>query len=122
MVWFNIEFDGSASTPQAYDTEKGTFLGIGEDSVFIDRPMQVVDLVLSEKAAESHQFRIYTNGESKLNDFFSGQINPETEGRIAWVNQNIVIDALRTLQVRGAQLSGNSAEKVILTMQLVPAA
>lgn len=120
MVWFNVEFDGAASTPQAYDTEKGTFLGVGEDSVFIDREMQIVDMVLTKEADEDHQFRIYTNGESKLNDFFAGQISPNTEGRVSWVNQNIRIQALRTLQIRGAQLSGNTAEKVILMIQLVP--
>lgn len=121
MVWYNVEFEGAASA-QAFDTEKGTFLGVGEDSVFVDRPMQIVDMVLTKEASEDHQFRIYTNGESKLNDFFAGQISPNTEGRVSWVNQNIIIQGLKTLQIRGAQLSGNTAEKVILMIQLVPVA
>jgi len=121
LVWFNIEFDGSASAPQAYDSEKGTFLGVGETSVFIDSPIVITDIALTKAADEEHQFRIYTNGESKLNDFFSGQISPDTEGRLSWGNQRILIQGLRTLQVRGAQLTGNTAEKVVLTIQAVPA-
>lgn len=121
MVWWNVEFDGSSDTPQSYDEEKGTFLGVGETSVFVDRPLQIVDMATTKETTNQHQFRIYTNGESKLNDFFSGQISPDTEGRLSWANQGIVIGAQRTLQIRGAQLDGNTAEKVILTVQAVPA-
>lgn len=118
MGWFNLKFAGAdaSADPQDYNGETGTFVSTNEKIWINARAIRITDVVLTKTSVGDHQYRIFVNGESRLNDFFSGQINPATEGRIAWKPQNIIIRGQRQIQIKGAQLSG-ATEETILTIQ-----
>ena len=122
MGWLNFEFDGNGTTPQSDDAETATILETGESSMALPNDIQVVDVVLAKTATQNHQYRFYVNGKAQGSQFFSGQINPATQGRLNWANQNIRIPKGSTLQMRGSQKddTGDAAEATTVLLQYVP--
>lgn len=107
---------------QEFDTETGKFLQTQETVWILPDNIRITDIVLTKPATQEHQFRFYVNGESRLNDFFAAQLSPDTEGRLNWRSQNIVLVRGRQFQVKGAQTSvaagaSAAAEKVTMTIQ-----
>ena len=119
MGWMNFRKAG-ANSPQGDDTEVLTVLETGEKQYTLPYDITVVDVVLDKPANQNHQYRFYVNGKAQGANFYSGQINPSTQGRINWANQRIVIPKGSTIQLRGAQKSGTSAEETIVLVQFIP--
>jgi hypothetical protein len=120
MGWLNFRKAGASSTPQADDTETLIILETGERSYTLPYDITIVDVVLDKPATQNHQYRFYVNGRAQGANFYSGQINPSTQGRLNWANQRIVIPKGSTLQIKGSQKTGTSAEETIVLVQFIP--
>jgi hypothetical protein len=119
MGWLNFEKVGSTS-PQADDAETLTILETGEKQYALPYDITIVDVVLDRTASQNHQYRFYVNGRAQGSNFYSGQINPATQGRLNWANQRITIPKGSTIQIKGAQKSGTSAERTVVLVQFIP--
>lgn len=120
MGWLNFSFSGTASTPQTDDSEKATIAETGESQFALPFDITIVDVVLDKTSTQNHQYRFYVNGQARGAQFFSGQINPATQGRLNWANQNIRIPKGSTIQMRGSQKDGSSAEATKVLVQFLP--
>lgn len=120
MGWFNFSKTGSASA-QSDNAETMTNDESGDKSVPLTDDIQITDVVLDVTASETHQFRFYVNGKQQGGNFYATQINPASDGRISWADQGIVIGKGSSLQIRGSQQSGASAEalKVLVKYKVV---
>lgn len=118
MGWLNFSFIGAAAS-QADDLETATIVETGDKSMALPTSIKIVDIVADKTAVSQHQRRIYVNGKAQGSQFFQAQINPATQGRLNWANQNIVIPKGATVQMRGAQKDalGTEATKVLLQYQ-----
>jgi hypothetical protein len=119
MGWLNFKKNGN-NLPQADDVETLTIMETGEKQYALPYDITIVDVVLNKTASELHQYRFYVNGKAQGANFFSGQINPATQGRLNWANQRITIPKGSTIQIKGAQKSGSSAEETIVLVQFLP--
>jgi hypothetical protein len=119
MGWLNFRKAGNNS-PQGDDAEILTILETGEKQYALPYDITIVDIVLSKPASQDHQYRFYVNGKAQGANFYAGQINPSTQGRLNWANQRIVIPKGSTIQIKGSQKSGSSAEETIVLVQFIP--
>lgn len=120
MVWFNFVSNGSATTPQTDDTEITTVLETGEQAITLPYDVTLIDVILNQPATQNHQYSFWVNGRKQSSNFYSGQINPSTQGRMNFANQGIVIKAGSRIQLRAAQKSGTAAEQTIVLVQFKP--
>lgn len=120
MGWLNFSFTGSASTPQSDDAETATVLETGDKTFTLPTDITIVDVVADKTTTQTHQFRVYVNGKAQGSQFFSAQINPATQGRLNFANQNIRIPKGSNIQIRGSQKDGASAEAVKVLVQFLP--
>ena len=120
MTWYNFSKVGTATTPQADNAETCTVLETGEAGITLPFDVRIVDIVLAATATNNHEFQFYVNGHAVGSQFFSGQINPATQGRLNWANQNIGIGKGSRIQIKTAQKSGASAEAATVLVQFVP--
>lgn len=118
MGWYNFVKTGSGSA-QADDAATATISEVGSTSVTLPNTITVTDIVLSATATSPHQYRFYVNGRQVGSNFFSGQLNPASQGRMNFANQKITIPAGSTLALKGSQKSG-SAEDTTVTLQFLP--
>ncbi|MGI0025779.1 MAG: hypothetical protein ACREA4_11645 [Nitrososphaera sp.] len=120
MGWLNFSFIGAAAL-QADDLETSTIIETGDKSMALPTAIKIVDVVADRTATSQHQRRFYVNGKAQGSQFFQAQINPNTQGRLNWANQNIIIPKGATIQMRGAQKDalGIEATKVLVQYQEV---
>lgn len=120
MGWLNFSFAGAAAS-QADDLETATILETGDKSMALPTSIKIVDVVADRTATSQHERRFFVNGKAQGSQFFQAQINPATQGRLNWANQNIIIPKGATIQMRGAQKDalGTEATKVLIQYQEV---
>lgn len=119
MVMYNFTFQGSGAAPQADDAEISTVLENQTSFLTLPFDVRILDVVTDISAAQTHEFRFYVNGRQQGSQFFSAQINPTTQGRLNWANQNIVIPKGSQIQIRGSQKTG-AAEAIKVAVQFSP--
>jgi len=118
--WLNFKFIGNVpASPQPDDTEISTIAETGQQQFSIPADMRISDIVLTGTAAQTHQYRIYVNGKAQGANFYSGQLNPATQGRMNWASQSILIPRGSTIQIKGSQKDGATAESTTVTLQWV---
>lgn len=117
MGWLLNNFLGSGTTPQADNSETGTWEQTNEKTLTLPMTIAIQDIVLSKKAAQNHMYQLYVNGRAQENFIPSGVLNPETEGRMTWADQGMVIPAGSNFQIRAAQKDGNDAEATTLIIK-----
>lgn len=121
MGWLNFSFAGGAAV-QADDAETADILelGTGQKVYSLPTAIKLVDVVADFTAAQQHQRRFFINGKAQGSQFFQAQINPATQGRLNWANQNITIPRGATIQMKGSQKTGAAeATKVLVQYQEV---
>lgn len=119
MGWLNFKFAGNAAT-STFDTETATIEEIGEKQFTVPMDIRIVDIVSDVSTNQNHQIRFYINGKAQGANFFSNQINPNTQGRLNWANQGITIPKGSTVQLKGSQLTGTAAESFRVLVQFLP--
>lgn len=120
MTWYNFQKQGSATTPQVANAETTTVLETGESGITIPYAVKIVDIVLNQTAVNNHEFQFFVNGHAQGSFFYSGEINPATQGRVNWAVQDINIPAGSRIQIKTAQLTGTAAESLIVMVQFLP--
>lgn len=121
MGWLNYSFTGNNGV-QSDDAETATVLETGDKTFTLPNDITIVDVVADKTATETHEFRFFVNGRAQGSQFFSSQINPATQGRLNFANQNIKIPKGSNVQIRGAQKTntGAAAEAIKVLVQFVP--
>jgi len=119
MGWNNFSFTGNATTPETDDAETSTILETGDSSLTLPYSIQIVDWILNSTASQDHEYRIFVNGKAQGAQVRSALLNPASQGRFSIANQNIKIQAGATLQMKGSQKDGSSAEATIATLEYV---
>ncbi len=120
MVWYNFNGVGTATTPQADNAETTTVAETGEVGISLPFDVGIVDIVLASTATNNHEFQFFINGHAQGSQFFAGQVNPATQGRLNWANQRITIKSGSRIQVKKAQKAGAAAEATTLLVQFNP--
>ena len=122
MPWLNFSFDGTAAASTTNDSETSTIEETGTTQINIPQNIRLTDLVLDITAGQTHQYSIWTSGRKQSSNLSAAQMNPASQGRFSIRNQNIVIAAGTSIQMRGSQTStAGAAEPTTVLMEYVAA-
>ena len=121
MPWLNFVFAGTAVATTVNDSETSTIEETGTTQINIPQNIRLTDLVIGATATQGHQYSIWTSGRKQSSNLSGAQINPASQDRFSIVNQNIVIAAGTSIQMRGSQRSGAGVEATTVLLEYVAA-
>ena len=121
MPWLNFQFAGEFPVSTVDDSQTGTVEETGTTQINIPQNIRLTDIILDITAADIHQYSIWTSGRKQSSNLSAAQLNPASQGRFSIRNQNIVIAAGTSIQMRGSQRSGAAVEATTVLLEYVAA-
>ncbi len=120
MPWINFNDVGSATAETIPPRRLCTVVENGQQTFSFPYNALVVDIVASITTAQVHayQFLVGTNAVGSV--FFSSEINPASQGRHAFITDQIVFKQNNAIGLFAAQLTGTAAEQVYVAMFVKP--
>ena len=121
MPWLNFVFAGAFPVDTTDDAQTGTVEETGTTQINIPQNIRLTDIIQDITSTDVHQYSIWTSGRKQSSNLSGNQLNPASQGRFSIKNQNIVIAAGTSIQMRGSQRSGAAAEATTVLLEYVAA-